>query len=237
MIPTDHTPTLWFPMLYVYAPCFSGAGHSRPSSVDTETGSGDMGLSTMMSGDFQVSVVIGLLLVIPILIIVAITVVMRLKKNGRWCLCWIFFIQLRFISTHCSTCMYLASHFSYALGFIYEDSGSCLNIKMSSYQYRDSYVKDKTVSRPSYLWHGNPNTWERPSLYWDGPLAPEAGPCFNIKTSAWKWLTHDLNKMVTILQTTFSNAFSWMKMYEFRLRFHWSLLLRVQLTIFQHWFG
>ena len=26
------------------------------------------------------------------------------------------------------------------------------------------------------------------------------------------------------------------KMYEFRLRFHWSLLLRVQLTIFQHWF-
>ena len=26
-----------------------------------------------------------------------------------------------------------------------------LNIKMSSYQYRDSHVKDKTVSRPSYL--------------------------------------------------------------------------------------
>ena len=27
-----------------------------------------------------------------------------------------------------------------------------------------------------------------------------------------------------------------MKMLEFRLRFHWSLFLRVQLTIFQHWF-
>ena len=26
-----------------------------------------------------------------------------------------------------------------------------LNIKMSSYQYRDPHVKDKTVSRPSYL--------------------------------------------------------------------------------------
>ena len=25
-------------------------------------------------------------------------------------------------------------------------------------------------------------------------------------------------------------------MYEFRLRFHWSLLLRFELTIFQHWF-
>ena len=37
-------------------------------------------------------------------------------------------------------------------------------------------------------------------------------------------------------QTTFSNAFSWMKMYQFRLRFHWSLLPRVELTIFQHWF-
>ena len=44
------------------------------------------------------------------------------------------------------------------------------------------------------------------------------------------------DKMAAIFQTTFSNAFSWIKMYEFRLRFHWSLLLRVQLTIFQHWF-
>ena len=41
--------------------------------------------------------------------------------------------------------------------------------------------------------------------------------------------------MDAISQTTFSNAFSWMKMHEFRLRFHWSLLLRVQLTISQHW--
>ena len=30
--------------------------------------------------------------------------------------------------------------------------------------------------------------------------------------------------------------FSWMKILEFRLRFHWSLFLRVQLTIIQHWF-
>ena len=42
--------------------------------------------------------------------------------------------------------------------------------------------------------------------------------------------------MAAISQTTLSNAFSWMKMLEFRLRFHWSLLLRVQLTIIQHWF-
>ena len=39
-----------------------------------------------------------------------------------------------------------------------------------------------------------------------------------------------------ISQTTFSSAFSWMKILEFRLKFHWRLFLRVELTIFQHWF-
>ena len=42
-------------------------------------------------------------------------------------------------------------------------------------------------------------------------------------------------QMATIFQTTFSNAFSWMKMYEFWLKFHWSLFPRVRLSIFQHW--
>ena len=37
--------------------------------------------------------------------------------------------------------------------------------------------------------------------------------------------------------TTVSNAFSWMKMYKFRLRFHWSLFPGIQLTIFPHCFG
>ena len=37
-------------------------------------------------------------------------------------------------------------------------------------------------------------------------------------------------------QTTFSNAFFSMKMYQFRSRFHCDLFLRVQLTIFLHWF-
>ena len=50
-------------------------------------------------------------------------------------------------------------------------------------------------------------------------------------------LTHwGQDKMAAIFQTTFSNEFSWMKMFKFRLRFHWSLFPRVQLTIFQHWF-
>ena len=50
-------------------------------------------------------------------------------------------------------------------------------------------------------------------------------------------LTHwGRDKMYAISQTTFWSAFSWMKMYKLPLRFHWSLFLCVQLTIFQHWF-
>ena len=50
-------------------------------------------------------------------------------------------------------------------------------------------------------------------------------------------LTHwGRDKMDAISQTTFSSAFSWMKIFEFRLKFHCSLLPGVQLTIFQHWF-
>ena len=49
-------------------------------------------------------------------------------------------------------------------------------------------------------------------------------------------LTHwGRDKMDAISQTTFLSAFSWIKMFEFRLKFHWSLFLRVQLTLFHHW--
>ena len=50
------------------------------------------------------------------------------------------------------------------------------------------------------------------------------------------WLTHwGPDKMGAMSQTTFSSAFSWMKLFEFRLKFQWSLFLRVTLTIFQLW--
>ena len=53
-----------------------------------------------------------------------------------------------------------------------------------------------------------------------------------------------LDKMASISQMTISNAFSWAKMYEFRLKCHWNLFLGVQftdfflgvqLTLLQHW--
>ena len=54
--------------------------------------------------------------------------------------------------------------------------------------------------------------------------------CYWIKTHWGR------DKMDAISQTTFSSAFSWMKMFEFRLKFHWSFFLRVKLTKIQHWF-
>ena len=54
---------------------------------------------------------------------------------------------------------------------------------------------------------------------------------YGFRLTPWGW-----KRMAAISQMTYSNAFSWMKMYKFCLRFHWSLFLRFELTIFQHWF-
>ena len=52
-------------------------------------------------------------------------------------------------------------------------------------------------------------------------------PC-GVITYPYPGLTHwGRDKMADISQTTFASAFSWMKMFEFRLKFHWSLCLRV----------
>ena len=57
------------------------------------------------------------------------------------------------------------------------------------------------------------------------------------KQLLWHILTHlPLDKMAAILQVLFSDAFSLMKSFAFWLNFHWSLFLRVRLTITQHWF-
>ena len=69
--------------------------------------------------------------------------------------------------------------------------------------------------------HGLTTPWEYPT----------PRPWHNVHLTHW-----GRDKMDAISQTTFSSGFSWMKIFEFRLKFHWSLFLRVQLTIFQHWF-
>ena len=90
--------------------------------------------------------------------------------------------------------------------------------------------------------------WSMPQNIFDDKLTLVQIPS-HYPRQGWPWVVspHGITRpqwvntlrqrqMNTISQATFSNAFSWMKMYEFRLRFHWSLFLRVQLTIFKHWF-
>ena len=50
--------------------------------------------------------------------------------------------------------------------------------------------------------------------------------CFN-RTILRHWRR---DKIAAIFNTTFINGFSWMKMYKFRIRFHWSLFLWAKLV-------
>ena len=45
-----------------------------------------------------------------------------------------------------------------------------------------------------------------------------------------------LDKMASTFTDDILKCFSWMKILEFLFNFHWSLLLRVKLTISQYWF-
>ena len=78
--------------------------------------------------------------------------------------------------------------------------------------------------------------------WWQYPIQPSRPKTINEAMDMQKWtgmlkLTHwGPRQMDAISQTTFSNAFSWMKLFESQLKFHWSLFPRVQLTIFQQWF-
>ena len=56
--------------------------------------------------------------------------------------------------------------------------------------------------------------------------------CHNELTLLTHW---GRDKMDAISQTTFSCAFSLMKIAVFWLNFHWNMFARVQLTIIQHW--
>ena len=80
-------------------------------------------------------------------------------------------------------------------------------------------------------------------IMWLAQHGWERGLVFNLLTVLWLFiflklvLTHlSWDKIAASLQTTFSNAFSWMTMHEFRLRFHWNLFLMYELAILQHGF-
>ena len=67
------------------------------------------------------------------------------------------------------------------------------------------------------------------NLYWQWLVTYLASSHWQIQC-----LTHwGRDRMAAIFQMTCWSGFLWMKMHEFRLRFHWSLFLGVQLIIFQ----
>ena len=74
------------------------------------------------------------------------------------------------------------------------------------------------------MWYIHPFTSWLLHRHWDKQLP-------QLQWTHWGWF-----QMAAISQKTFSHAFSWMKMYEFQLTFHWCLFLMVELMIFWHWF-
>ena len=91
------------------------------------------------------------------------------------------------------------------------------------------YVPTPTISHACFQTLNNESL-----LIWSMAWNPSTKPTM---TKTFGTTTHwGRDKMAAIFQTTLSNAFAWMKMYILRLRFHWSLFTRVQLTSIQHCF-
>ena len=63
---------------------------------------------------------------------------------------------------------------------------------------------------------------------------PDINPWIEFENHWFNTLRPRLNG--AIFQTTFSNRFSWIKMFEYQLIFHWNLFPRVQLIISQRCF-
>ena len=65
------------------------------------------------------------------------------------------------------------------------------------------------------------------------PACLIVGNCIHISQGV-RWHVEAETKWLPFLQTIFSNAFSWMKIFVFWFTFYWNFFLRIQLTKFQH---
>ena len=75
---------------------------------------------------------------------------------------------------------------------VLQKPGPRLNIKTIFPGYGDSHVKDKTVSRPSYLLHGDHYTGKTVYWYWDTPRQGLWNSLAQERTTQW-WLSHMLS--------------------------------------------
>ena len=96
----------------------------------------------------------------------------------------------------------------------------------------DTHWKPRAIMMPTF------SPLVAPPLMTEQPAVPH----MRANLASWQLsvfsalITHlPLDKMATISQTIFSDAFSSMKSFVFWLKFHWSLFLTVWLTITQHW--
>ena len=118
--------------------------------------------------------------------------------------------------------------FMYMGGKLWNDLPEFVQHSTSIESFKQNYKMYKLIiSSWLFAFCGN---WSISVLcnYYSFPLlvVPPQHGCEVISLTHW-----GRDDMDAITQTTFLSAFFWMKMFEFRLKFHWSLFLRVQLTI------
>ena len=102
-----------------------------------------------------------------------------------------------------------------------------MHITVQSYDLNQCWLTSKGTHRKKLVWYLDQNIETMFQSYAIKMLLAISG----LICSDLNMLTHwGRDKMDANSQTTFSSAFSWMKIFEFRLKFHWSLFLRVQLT-------
>ena len=104
------------------------------------------------------------------------------------------------------------------------------------------------ITGPLFFVRGNPpvtggflsqraSNVESDSMPWHHHESIPCDALFCLASVSTTELTHwGRDKIDAISQTTFSCAFSSMKIVAFLLNFHWNMFARVQLTINQHWF-
>ena len=99
------------------------------------------------------------------------------------------------------------------------EPGPWFNINMSSYQYRKSHCRDKTVVRSSYLHNGISYTGKMSSLYWIralesvslllciySPLSAETWALFQYQ-QPWYWI--QLSAIITLSNIARYNCSKW----------------------------
>ena len=101
-------------------------------------------------------------------------------------------------------------------------------------QYFQQNIAISSFKAILYIKHHKPNI--RPA-YIHSMILRTGFQLLSRKHSRKLFLTHlPWTKWPPLWQTTIENAFSWMKIIEYRFEFHWNLFPGDELTISQHWF-